>query len=116
MIAYVYTVMYSLRMSSKPHDVLATREARASLPAMLERFRLQGADAEPVVIGAHRRPEAVVLSYERYLQLAGGRERVAALLERQTREAGGILDADAALELANSELHEMRRQRRAPRQ
>ena len=52
----------------------------------------------------------------RYLQLAGGRERVAALLERQTSEAGGMLDADAALELANSELHEMRRQRRAARQ
>src|SRR5829696_2610498 len=65
-------------MTRKPHDVLATREARAQLPALLERFRQAGADAEPVVIGARRRPEAVVLSYERYLQLAGGRERVAA--------------------------------------
>ncbi len=101
-------------MASKPHDVLATREARAALPAMLERFRQDGADAEPVVIGARRRPEAVVLSYERYLQLAGGRERVAATLDRQTREAGATLDADAALELANSELHAMRSQRRAP--
>jgi PHD/YefM family antitoxin component YafN of YafNO toxin-antitoxin module len=103
-------------MPSKPHDVLATREARAALPAMLERFRQDGANAEPVVIGAHRRPEAVVLSYERYLQLAGGRERVAAALERQTRQAGETLDADAALELANSELHTMRNQRHAPRQ
>ena len=102
-------------MKSKPHDVLATREARAALPAMLERFRQDGADAEPVVIGAHRRPEAVVLSYERYLQLAGGRERVAAALDRQTREAGATLDADEALELANSELHTMRSRRRAPR-
>lgn len=101
-------------MKSKPHDVLATREACAALPAMLERFRQDG-DAEPVVIGAHRRPEAVVLSYERYLQLAGGRERVAAALDRQTREAGATLDADAALELANNELHTMRSQRRAPR-
>ena len=57
------------------------------------------------------RPEAVVLSYERYLQLAGGRERVAAALDRQTQEAGAGLDADAALELANSELHAMRRER-----
>ena len=55
-------------MTRKPHDVLATREARAALPAMLERFRQDGADAEPVVIGARRRPEAVVLSYLRTLQ------------------------------------------------
>ena len=102
-------------MIRKPHEVLATREARAALPAMLERFRQDGADAEPVVIGARRRPEAVVLSYERYLQLAGGRERVAAVLEQQAREAGETLDADAAMELANQELHAMRRQRRSKR-
>jgi len=100
-------------MARNPHDVLATREARAQLPAMLAGFRKAGADAEPVVIGARRRPEAVVLSYERYLQLAGGRERVAAALAQQTREAGETLDADAALELANQELHAMRDARRA---
>src|SRR5947208_2871457 len=83
-------------------------------PALLERFRQDGADAEPVVIGARRRPEAVVLSYERYLKLAGGRQRVAAALEQQAREAGETLDAEDAMELANNELHAMRRQRRAP--
>ena len=102
-------------MTSKPHDVLATREARAQLPALLARFREAGAEAEPVVIGARRRPEAVVLSYERYLQLAGGRERVAAALERQAGEAGESLDADAALALADEELHAMRRERAAKR-
>jgi hypothetical protein len=116
-ITYVYTfVLYSLVMSRKPHEVLATREARAQLPALLERFRQDGADAEPVVIGARRRPEAVVLSYERYLKLAGGRERVAAALEQQAREASETLDADEAMELANRELHAMRRQRRGKRQ
>lgn len=99
-------------MTRKPHDVLATREARAQLPAMLERFRQAGADAEPVVIGARRRPEAVVLSYERYLQMAGGRERVAAALERQAEEAGEAIDADEALKVADEELHAMRRARR----
>jgi PHD/YefM family antitoxin component YafN of YafNO toxin-antitoxin module len=99
-------------MTRKPHDVLATREARAQLPAMLERFRQAGADAEPIVIGARRRPEAVVLSYERYLQLAGGRERVAAALERQSQEAGETIDADEALKVADEELQAMRRTRR----
>ena len=102
-------------MTRKPHDVLATREARAQLPALLEHFRQAGADAEPVVIGARRRPEAVVLSYERYLQLAGGRDRVAAALERQAREAGETVDAAEAMELANEELHALRRERRAKR-
>jgi PHD/YefM family antitoxin component YafN of YafNO toxin-antitoxin module len=99
-------------MVRKPHDVLATREACAQLPALLARFRQAGVDAEPVVIGARRRPEAVVLSYERYLQLAGGRERVAAALERQTHEAGETLDADEALKVADEELHAMRRTKR----
>ena len=102
-------------MDRKPHDVLATREARAQLPALLERFRQDGADAEPVVIGARRRPEAVVLSYERYLKLAGGRERVAAALAQQARDASETLDADEAMKLANRELHAVRRQRRAKR-
>jgi antitoxin StbD len=102
-------------MVRKPHDVLATREARAALPAMLERFRQDGADAEPVVIGARRRPEAVVLSYERYLRLAGGHERVAAALQRQITAAGAALDPDAALELADSELHALRAERRSAR-
>jgi len=96
-------------MARKPHDVLATREARAQLPTMLAGFRQAGAEAEPVVIGARRRPEAVVLSYERYLQMAGGRERVAAVLDEQTREAGESLDAEAAMQLADAELHAMRR-------
>jgi len=100
-------------MERNPHDVLATREVRAQLPALLERFRQAGADAEPVVIGARRRPEAVVLSYERYLKLVGGRGRVAAALEQQAREAGETLDAEEAIELANNELHTMRRERRA---
>ncbi|MDQ3629984.1 MAG: hypothetical protein M3417_01650 [Actinomycetota bacterium] len=99
-------------MVRKPHDVLATREVRTQLPALLARFRTEGVDAEPVLIGARRRPEAVVLSYERYVKLTGGRQRVAEALDRQTRDAGESLDAEEALALADSELHEMRRERR----
>ncbi len=102
-------------MTRRPHDVLATREVRAQLPLLLARFRTDGAAAEPVVIGARRRPEAVVLSYERYLQLAGGRERVAAALEQQAAEAGDALGEEEAMAIANEEQHAMRRERRATR-
>jgi PHD/YefM family antitoxin component YafN of YafNO toxin-antitoxin module len=100
-------------MTRKPHEVLATREARAQLPAMLEHFREAGADADPIVIGARRRPEAVVLSYERYLKLAGGRERVRAVLDRQAAKIGEGLGDDEAMELANRELRAIRSERRA---
>lgn len=100
-------------MSRNPHEVLATREARAQLPAMLEHFREAGPEAEPVVIGARRRPEAVVLSYERYLKLVGGRDRVRAFLDRQAEKIGEGLGDDEAMELANSELRAMRTERRA---
>lgn len=100
-------------MPRNPHEVLATREARAQLPAMLEHFREAGSEAEPVVIGARRRPEAVVLSYERYLKLVGGRDRVRAFLDGQAAKIGDGLGDDEAMELANRELHAMRSERRA---
>jgi hypothetical protein len=80
---------------------------------MLEHFREAGPDAEPVVIGARRRPEAVVLSYERYLKLVGGRDRVRAVLDHQAAKIGQGLGDDEAIELANTELHAMRSERRA---
>jgi hypothetical protein len=102
-------------MPTNHSEVLATRDARAQLPAILERFRAAGPDAEPVVIGAQGRPEAVFLSYEHYLELAGGGERVRAILDRQAPGTSKALDANEALELANRELHSMRRERRGER-
>lgn len=95
-------------MKRKPHEVLATREARAQLPSLLAQFRQAGADAEPVIIGARRRPEGVVLSYERYLQLLEGRERVRTILAHRA-VAGKGMDEDEALRLAVSEQHAARR-------
>ena len=57
-----------------PSTVLGTAEARAALPAILERFREQGVDAAPVFIGSYRRADAVVIS-------AALAERLAPLLE-----------------------------------
>lgn len=95
-------------MQRKPHEVLATREAREQLPSLLAEFREAGAQAEPVVIGARRRPEGVVLSYERYLQLLEGRERVRTILaERAVGGAG--MDEDEALRMAVDEQHAARR-------
>lgn len=105
--------MYVRFVAPRPHDVLTIREARDALPSLLECFRQAGAEAAPVVIGARRRPEAVVLSYERYFQLVGGRARVTAILDQQAADAGAQLSEDEAMTIANEELHAMRRERSA---
>ncbi len=95
-------------MSPRVDEVLPTREARAQLPSMLAGFRARGAEADPVVIGAHRRPEAVVLSYERYLALLSGREQIKAILADHRSSAEGMGE-DEAMEIAVREQHASRR-------
>ena len=51
------------------HEVLGTRELREQLPAILRAFREEGAEAEPIVGGANRKPELVMLPYESYLDM-----------------------------------------------
>lgn len=46
--------------------VVPSAEARTQLASYLKLFREQGGKAEPVVFGSHRKPEGVILSYERY--------------------------------------------------
>jgi PHD/YefM family antitoxin component YafN of YafNO toxin-antitoxin module len=96
------------RMSPRVDEVLPTREARAKLPSLLAGFRARGAEADPVVIGAHRRPEAVVLSYERYLAMLSGRERVKAILADRRATGSGVSEDDA-MRVAVEEQHASRR-------
>jgi PHD/YefM family antitoxin component YafN of YafNO toxin-antitoxin module len=54
-------------------------EVRARLSGILARFRREGADAEPVAFGSHRKPEAILIpyeAYERYEALARQRARL----------------------------------------
>jgi antitoxin StbD len=104
----VYTFCYDWDMSPRVDEVLPTREARAKLPSLLAGFRARGARADPVVIGAHRRPEAVVLSYERYLAMLSGRERIKAILADR-RAAGPGMSEEDAMRVAIQEQHASRR-------
>lgn len=62
--------MYNLTMTAAASfTVLPSREIRTELPKALERFRSEGIAAQPVVFGAHRRPEAVVIPFELYDRL-----------------------------------------------
>jgi len=63
-------------------------EVRQRLSGILARFRREGATAEPVAFGSHRKPEAILLPYEAY-------ERYEALSRQHAR-------LDAALAAAQS--------------
>lgn len=50
-----------------PAEVLTPTQARQQVGAILRRFRADGIAANPVLVGANRSPEAVILPYELYI-------------------------------------------------
>jgi PHD/YefM family antitoxin component YafN of YafNO toxin-antitoxin module len=77
------------------HSVHPVSEARAELSRALARFRREGAAAAPVVFGSHRKPEAVVLSFEAYAQLTTELRR-----RRAAADAAGSVLAEVPGELS----------------
>ncbi|KAA9104743.1 hypothetical protein [Microbacterium rhizomatis] len=86
-----------------PIPVLPTSEARGQLSSALRRFREGGALAAPVVFGAQRRPEGVVIPFELYAELLPVIEDVEiAHLVRERDKAGAsvpLADVAAAIGL-----------------
>lgn len=66
-------------------------EVRARLSGILDRFRREGAAAEPVAFGSHRKPEAILIPYEVY-------ERYEALA-RQRARLDGVLSASQSVQV-----------------
>lgn len=56
-------------------------EVRKRLSETVARFRREGAQAEPVIFGTHRKPEAIVLPYEAYEELLERITRLRAALD-----------------------------------
>ena len=74
-------------------EVQPAAEFRASVPSVLKRFRAEHAAAEPVVFGANRRPEAVVIPYELYAELQPFLEDLEiARVVRERQAAGPAVD------------------------
>jgi hypothetical protein len=71
-------------------------EVRQRLSGILARFRREGAAAEPVAFGSHRKPEPILLPYEvyeRYVELSRQHARLDSALdaEREITHAALIL-------------------------
>jgi len=62
-------------MAERSNEVLAVSDSRAQLTGILRRFRAaeaSGDEAQAVVIGSHRRPEAVLVPMAQFRELADG--------------------------------------------
>ncbi len=66
---YKMATIEAVSPMNRPIPVVPTSVARARLSSILGEFRKDGADAEPVIFGSHRKPEGVMLSYESYERL-----------------------------------------------
>ncbi|HEY6533896.1 MAG TPA: hypothetical protein VIY72_16425 [Acidimicrobiales bacterium] len=78
-------------------------DARAQLTSHVARFREEGLEADPVVFGDHRQPEAVLLPYETFQLLIDVAEDIAIaerIRERAASDRGNRTSlADVAEEL-----------------
>ena len=63
----LYKFWYTIGMANPVViQVHPLSEVRARLSGILARFRREGAAAEPVAFGSHRKPEAILIPYEAY--------------------------------------------------
>jgi PHD/YefM family antitoxin component YafN of YafNO toxin-antitoxin module len=60
-------------------EIVTISDARAGLSRILSDLSNAGPDASPVLIGAHRKPQGVLLSIEAFEALSGRAERRGAL-------------------------------------
>ncbi len=104
----VYTrYRHSMARGKSPHHVvrvLGTRELREQLPRIMRSAREEGAKAEPIVGGANREPEVVVIPYERYVTMMDDLDNLAiqALYRERVEGSDGL--AGRSLEDAAREL------------
>ena len=102
MYTYAATLGYDKRMpDASSFSVLPSRELRTEFPKALERFRIQGIAAAPVVFGAHRKPEAVMIPFELYARLLPAIEdlEIAELVRNRTADGAVTPLAETAAKL-----------------
>lgn len=90
MYTYVYRIGYTDGMAALEHRIRTSREARETLGDTLSRFRSEGIAAEPMVFGAQRKPEAVMIPFETFQALVPLMENLTVAETIRPRiEAGG---------------------------
>ncbi|MFI5530473.1 type II toxin-antitoxin system Phd/YefM family antitoxin [Kitasatospora sp. NPDC051853] len=77
-------------------EVVTVSSARAQLPQILAGLAAEGPAAAPVVIGAHRKPQGVLLSVALYEELTAARRREAVASAAGSLRAEGLHASSAA--------------------
>ena len=77
-------------------EIVTVSAARSGLSRILAELTEAGASAEPVLIGAHRKAQGVLLSVETYERLVSGRDRQTAADSATASLAAEGLRASAA--------------------
>lgn len=88
-------VYYRFGMAAQIPHVETSADARAQLSSVLKRFRRDGAAAEPLIFGSHRKPEGVVIPYvlyERLVTILEDRELAVEARERLAAGQGSSMD------------------------
>lgn len=89
----------------EPPVVHTSREAREELGHVVGRFRSQ--DATPLIFGAHRKPEAVVIPYSLYREIIPLLEDIEiARVARERISAGGATPIDDLADSVGIDLSE----------
>ncbi|MFE3541641.1 type II toxin-antitoxin system prevent-host-death family antitoxin [Nocardia sp. NPDC059177] len=105
----VYRFGYTIGMVM---ETLSVREARAQLSVLLERFR--HGDRRPVLVGSHRKTEAVLVPVAVFEELTAERSRSSAQAATSVRvegqepspEASAIMDRWARGEISTAQMRE----------
>ena len=79
----------------EPVNVAPVFEARQQLSQILARFRVEGEESAPVVLGSQRRPEAVLVSYERFRATEARLESAEAWIARARADAQALASVRA---------------------
>jgi antitoxin StbD len=74
------------------------------MSAILREVRAEGADAEPVIGGANRKPEIVILPYEPYMEMMDQLDNQAIVAVLEERLARADSEPDIPLEDAMRQL------------
>ncbi|MEU3460041.1 type II toxin-antitoxin system Phd/YefM family antitoxin [Streptomyces sp. NPDC006733] len=82
----------------KVPEVVTVSDARAHLSQILTVLSQDGADADPVLIGAHRKPQGVLLSVAAFEALTGRQQR-----REAAESATGSIEAEGLRASAESD-------------
>lgn len=86
---------------ARPPQVRPSREVRDHFGELLDEMRTRGAKAKPVVFGSHRKPEAVILSFEQWQAMREMMDDVVSaveVLERDRDDSDERFDLEAVAE------------------